>query len=111
MGKWYVELGRAMTSAERVKLYRKRHPGRRRNSQLKCKYGITELEWNALFEAQDSRCAICKATEPRGMGWHTDHDHETEIVRGILCNNCNVGLGLFKDNPELLIAASKYLGE
>lgn len=56
-------------------------------------------------------CGICKTTEPTksGKGFHLDHDHETGKVREFLCHNCNVGLGHFKDDPDLLIEATMYL--
>jgi hypothetical protein len=72
-------------------------------------YGITPAEFDALFEAQGRRCAICRGDEPRGKGWHLDHDHATNGHRGILCHPCNVGLGNFADDPERLRAAVAYL--
>ena len=40
-----------------------------------------------------------------------DHNHATGQFRGFLCNACNMGLGLFRDNPKLLSAAIEYLRE
>jgi hypothetical protein len=77
------------------------------------KYKITPVEWDKLFEQQGKVCAICKdpyAGWKRGT-WHTDHDHKTGIVRGILCHHCNHMLGAAKDNPDCLIEGAKYLRE
>jgi hypothetical protein len=71
------------------------------------KYGMTPEQWNALFESQEQKCAICEANE--SSKWHTDHDHKTGTVRGILCHGCNVGLGHFKDCPDILNKAASYL--
>jgi Recombination endonuclease VII len=58
----------------------------------------------------DGKCAICKgAYSPGRRGLHIDHDHQTGRFRGLLCNNCNSGLGRFHDDPTLLAAAIKYL--
>ena len=71
------------------------------------KYGITQEQWDKLFLSQGNGCAICKTTKSRY--WHTDHCHSKNYVRGILCDNCNLGLGQFKDNSIKLSEASEYL--
>ena len=58
-----------------------------------------------MFEAQGGLCAICR-TAPAA---HVDHDHDTGEVRELLCFNCNGGLGQFKDDPEVLRAAARYV--
>lgn len=50
-------------------------------------------------------CEICGNSD--NLRW--DHDHATEEYRGTLCNTCNLGLGSFRDDPELLMKAAKYL--
>jgi len=76
---------------------------------LKKKYGIGVKEWNEMFCAQGSKCAICFSTEPRGRGWQTDHDHKTGVVRAILCHGCNSLLGHAKESPQVLLGAFRYL--
>jgi hypothetical protein len=59
---------------------------------------------------QGNVCAICGTDTPGGRGqFHADHDHKTNQPRGVLCHNCNIALGNFKDNPEILRAAIDYL--
>ena len=60
--------------------------------------------------SQGNVCAICLTDKPGGKGqFHADHDHSNGKPRGVLCHNCNVALGNFKDNPEILRAAIEYL--
>lgn len=73
------------------------------------KYGLTVDEAETMLESQGGVCAICKQVEPNGKHLAVDHCHETGVVRGFLCTNCNNGLGRFKDNPELLIRAADYI--
>lgn len=79
-----------------------------RDAKLRKKYGLTPEQWDDLYDSQLGRCAICQLplaeTKP-----HVDHDHATGQVRGILCSTCNVGIGMFKDNPEYLHQAEMYL--
>lgn len=85
----------------------------------KCmRYGITADEYDAMFKEQDGKCAICGQSklpiDPRtGKTYDLaiDHCHRTDRVRKLLCPHCNVGLGAFKDSPELLHAAISYLKE
>ena len=90
---------------ERQKSYRLKSLWRKRGMKFIIK------ERDAMLAAQGGRCAICGTDEPGGTGWHTDHCHVTGRVRGILCHHCNVGLGCFKDNPEFMREAIKYLEE
>ncbi len=60
-----------------------------------------------LIKEQGGVCAICLTGKPE----HVDHDHRTGKVRGILCFNCNGGLGQMRDRVDVLLAAVDYLGE
>lgn len=88
--------------------------GARSDYWLSTKYGITSAQFYNLLRAQEGKCQICKTPivdeddEPL-KSCHVDHCHETGKVRGLLCHNCNVGLGNFKDSPELLRQAALYL--
>ena len=71
---------------------------------------MTLEEHQKLFEKQQGRCAICnKHQSELNKEISIDHSHKTGKVRGLLCNNCNSGIGYFNDNKELLIKAISYL--
>ena len=73
-------------------------------------YGLTLDQYHALLERQGEHCAICStALIPLGRDTHIDHDHCTTRVRGLLCGQCNPGLGRFKDDPATLRRAAEYL--
>jgi hypothetical protein len=84
---------------------RKRLHGGSRHYHLKHRYGIGADDFDRMVLEQGRRCAICGRADPE----HVDHDHETGAVRGILCFNCNGGLGQFKDDLDALLAATTYL--
>lgn len=76
------------------------------------KYGITVDQFDVMLAAQGGVCRICRSGDPRGVGsFHVDHDHDTGVIRGLLCSDCNLGLGLFKDDATLLLGAANYLQE
>jgi hypothetical protein len=91
----------------RAKAYKKTPDGRRadRNWRLKKLYGISGEQWDQLFAEQRGLCAICRMEPIR----HTDHCHETGAIRGLLCRQCNIGLGMFLENMDLLERAIAYL--
>jgi hypothetical protein len=74
------------------------------------KYGITKAQYEEMLIAQHGVCAICGASPGRRI-LDVDHCHNSKTVRGLLCEQCNKGVGHFQDNPELLEAAAKYLKE
>lgn len=80
-----------------------------RKGWLKRAYGMTLEEYEALLRAQEGKCAICGETCGTGQHLSVDHCHDTNAVRGLLCRNCNRGLGLFQDRPDLLGRAHEYL--
>ena len=71
-------------------------------------YGLSEEQYRRLLAAQKGVCAICKRP-PQRRALCVDHCRVTKRVRGLLCNNCNTGLGLFGDDPVRLRAAAAYL--
>ena len=79
-----------------------------RNNYFKGTYGITTKDVERLKVEQDYKCAICDEEES-GRGLFVDHDHDTGEVRGLLCHHCNSGLGMAKDNVEILKNMIKYL--
>ena len=92
---------------------RKNDPGRKeqvRAYNLKQSFGITVEEYNTLFQKQDGKCAICKIHQKElNKRLAVDHCHITDTIRGLLCTNCNTGIGNLRDSIELLEAAIKYL--
>jgi hypothetical protein len=82
-------------------------------SKIKEQYGLTEEAYLKLLEWSEGGCAICGERPHLEHRWHkrlaVDHNHATGKVRGLLCANCNLGLGKFKDDKRLLRVAIAYL--
>ena len=108
--KWHVE------NRERHNAYcakrRAENPRTVLSAKLKATFGITLEQYETILTKQENCCAVCGA---HALGLKrklaVDHDHLTKTVRGLLCHNCNVGLGNFKDDPLILTKAIKYLNE
>lgn len=70
------------------------------------RYGINRTDYNAIKAIQGDACAICGDQEAK---LYVDHCHDTEKVRGLLCQPCNTGIGMFKDSPEAMKRAIGYV--
>ncbi len=91
---------------------RARQPGKKeyfKNWKLLKKYGITLEDYKQLAESQAGRCAICGRLPGPGKSLVVDHDHATDEVRGLLCNDCNIGIGKLGDDADALRRALNYL--
>lgn len=73
------------------------------------KFGITAAQLNDLWIDQLGGCAICETALPTAVSGYIDHDHATGKVRGLLCNGCNTGIGMFHESATALAAAIVYL--
>jgi hypothetical protein len=85
---------------------------RTRRKDLK-RQGMTQEQYDAKLAAQDGLCAICRLPHGRALAGRSkdlaiDHDHATGQLRGLLCDDCNIGLGLFHDDPQRLMNAALY---
>jgi len=95
----------------RVKIYHKNNRAKVTKQQLishrRRKYGLTEEKYNNMILSQNNLCAICNKSSRKTL--HIDHSHKTGEVRGLLCNNCNTGIGFFKEDISIFTRAIKYL--
>jgi hypothetical protein len=97
--------------------WRKKNRRKLRDQQLRKKYGISIEQYEEIAATQDGRCAICRRACPTGRMLAVDHDHDCcpgqltcgKCIRALLCTNCNKGVGMFGDDPQLLLAAAAYL--
>jgi hypothetical protein len=101
--KHYIHKRWRTLNRERVNSYNR---GNYRRYYYK-RYGLTLEQYQSLVEKQGGRCAICKRVLEKILV--VDHCHETGRVRGLLCDRCNAGLGMFVDNPLILKSAIEYL--
>jgi hypothetical protein len=105
--------------AEYYRKYRQKYPEdvreRQRAAKLWLNYGITLADYEVLYRAQGGVCKICGSGPHGGPEWarkqwlSVDHRHSTGSIRGLLCDDCNIGIGKFHDAPGLLEAAAAYL--
>lgn len=91
----------------KMRAYDKANPEKKRATFWKAQ-GIDPIIAEAYYQNHHGRCDICDSPS-EGRALAMDHCHTSGKVRGMLCSNCNTGLGLFKDSPRLLLTAMDYL--
>ncbi len=100
---------------ERSKAWRYANPDKvkymDRRGQLRRRYGLTPAEFEALVMQQEGMCKICRKLLEPGRNTHVDHDHDTKVIRGVLCGQCNVLIGMAHNSPGILEQAITYLKE
>lgn len=99
---------RRASRAAYAKAWRAKNPLLAKASSLKKMFGIGMAEYEGMLEKQNGKCAICKQPDQK-YNLAVDHCHGTKRIRGLLCSQCNLGLGYFRDKPELLRRAAEYL--
>jgi hypothetical protein len=77
----------------------------------RCRYGVSNEEFESLLRKQDHSCAICNKRFENDERPYIDHDHASGWVRGLLCRDCNFAIGLLRDSVELTQRAVEYLIE
>lgn len=83
----------------------------KRNAHLLKKYGMSHDDYLVMLARQNNVCAICKTPPRNKRRLAVDHDHNTQQIRGLLCEDCNRGLGLFRDDTMRLFNAVEYLSK
>lgn len=108
-------------NADRLKAYRDADRAKNmdrirkttRAYSIKYSYGISLEDYERLRALQGDRCAICNTDKAARIhtdhSWRVDHCHETGEVRGLLCHNCNIAMGLLKENTTTLQQMINYL--
>jgi hypothetical protein len=87
------------------------HKNRKRSRDLKMLrlYSLTQQDYETMVVKQGNKCAICGGPPRIQPMFVIDHDHITGKVRGLLCQPCNVGIGMLQDNLEIVKKAESYL--
>jgi len=101
----------ATRESEKKKIYHLNNRKVAHGWHLKSKYGITLVDYQKMLDLQNGKCAICGSDKPKGNYRHfaVDHNHTTGELRGLLCTQCNTGIGLLQDSPDLLLKAAEYI--
>lgn len=105
----YADPAAAQKRKDELRRRYHRHPEGNK-AHLKRKYGITVEQYNRMFESQGGKCASCGLPQiESNKRFAVDHDHETGMIRGLLCQGCNCAAGHLSDSPLKARALADYL--
>ena len=106
--KWYrnhrnekIDKARKYRESDRGKLTKRIH-------SLKKNFGLSLEDYSKMFDEQNGKCKICNKTQDYKL-LAVDHCHSTGEIRGLLCNNCNVALGLLQEQESIIQSMISYL--
>jgi hypothetical protein len=102
------------TRADYMKAHREQNPVFWRKTHLQRRFNLSLEDYNKMLDAQGGKCAICLQPETQKRAGKlkalsVDHSHITGAIRGLLCSDCNTGIGKLKDSTEILMNAVEYL--
>lgn len=104
--RWECKKCTDVVSKQWKKDNKEQHAAINRKYNYKKKFNITVEDYDKLYLEQEGKCKICNK-EFKILD--VDHDHKTGTVRGLLCSNCNVSIGLLQDDPFIILKAADYL--
>jgi hypothetical protein len=96
------------------KQYREENRRTLSDKERQRKFGITPERYSELLKSQNGTCAICKQPETatrmgKVKALAVDHSHQSGAIRGLLCADCNTGIGKLKENIDIFLSAIQYL--
>ena len=101
---------RSLKNADKLKEKRASPAEKQKQARRRFKkYGITEDDYIRMIKKQSSRCKICDSEDWGFRGPHIDHNHKTGKVRGILCQRCNLVLGIICEDQQIAIKMAQYI--
>ena len=97
-----------------LRAYRKANPESEKARSLREGFGLSLEQYQEMHDRQNGKCAICNEPETQMRSdkikaLAVDHNHNTGAIRGLLCSDCNTGIGKLKDDPKILRLAAEYL--
>lgn len=98
--------------ARKGREWRAKNPERARDLILRYHYGVEIGTYAKMLAEQEGKCAICGTDDPglpRYTRFHVDHCHDSKKIRGLLCSNCNIGIGNLMHSEVILRSAIDYL--
>lgn len=96
-----------LDNVDYIKQYYINNKDKYKFNSIKKRYGLNENQYHKMFNDQLGLCAICKLEASKPL--HIDHCHKTGQIRGLLCVNCNVALGLLKEDKNIIKSVLTYL--
>lgn len=109
--KYAADAEMRMNARAQAKAWQKANPEKRKNQRLMSAHGIELSDFQDMLAHQNGACAICGHSDQSKPHFFpvVDHCHDRGRIRGLLCMNCNQGLGKFQDSPDILMRAAAYI--